>query len=445
MTPDHDAVRQASRGRKSDYALDPAPIGTGGQAEVFRAVHKPTGQSVAFKRLRSIRSEDAVARMRREVEVAQRLNHPYILPVLDHADDWTWFVMPLAAADLTGRRPALAQKPSSLRRMLEQVCEALDEAHSCGYVHRDIKPGNVLLVQRRPRRWALADWGLVRRPPGETSEPGRTRTGVAYGTEGFAAPELSIDAHGAGAPADVYSLGQLVGWIITGTWPLPNVPLLPSAGPWRTVVREATRREPDRRPQSAGEFATLIGEELDLPPRLPAEVGADLVARAQGGDVAAADELFDLADRHPEDYDVHIDMLPQLSRDAVRSAVRRDFDRAARIAARLAHHLNGDWRGRDFKWADEVIMYLLRVVKTAEDSANWDLLDIAVDAMFDWDDHWDQWTPQRHIRTWLRSIEEEAARIAARSLRRHPDSVRHFGGLAEDSGVDRAIRAVLKP
>lgn len=220
-----------ARGQRDDYALDPKPIGRGGQAEVFGATHKPSGTRVAFKRLRN-RTEESLARMRREVEICQELDDiPHVMPVLDVSVDGEWFVMALAGGNLEGLRRGL-RLPEELVGMLEQLLEAVDRAHAEGYVHRDIKPANVLLLA--PGSWVLADWGIVRRPRGLTSVDGRTIVGRSYGKVGFAAPELATDAHAAGPASDIYSIGQLIGWVVTGRNPsggqLPDSDLARSAG-----------------------------------------------------------------------------------------------------------------------------------------------------------------------------------------------------------------------
>jgi len=188
----YDPVRMAAHGRRGDYALDRAPVDRGGQAEVFRARHKPSGIMVAFKRLRPVTS-DAAARMRREIEAAQMFgSNPHVLPVLDHSDRHDWFVMPLADGTAETMRPALTEV-AELRELVTAICQALRPAHEAGWVHRDLKPANLLRIAGM---WTVADWGLTRRPRGQTTSPDRTRTGVAFGTDGWAAPELSSDAAG---------------------------------------------------------------------------------------------------------------------------------------------------------------------------------------------------------------------------------------------------------
>lgn len=142
------------------------------------------------------------------------------MPVLDFDPDSCWFVMPLA--DSTARKEIRAlQDPQRLIEFLNASCEALRTAHRAGWIHRDLKPDNLLILDGR---WVVADWGLARRPRGMTSDPARTRTGTGYGTVGFAAPELALDAHRVGPETDIYSLGQLIGSVLTGESPQANIP-----------------------------------------------------------------------------------------------------------------------------------------------------------------------------------------------------------------------------
>ena len=121
----------------------------------------------------------------------------------------------------SGRRGAL-------RDLVEAVCEGLRQPHADGWVHRDIKPANILLLEGR---WVVGDWGLSRRPLGQSSGLRRTRTGTGFGTEGFAAPEMSGDAHDSTPATDIYSIGQLIGAVLTGRRPQANIPLLPESRP----------------------------------------------------------------------------------------------------------------------------------------------------------------------------------------------------------------------
>lgn len=432
-------------GDRRDYALDAAPLDdTGGQALVFRARHKPSDAVVALKRLRSPRDEDAVARMRREIEIGRALDgHPHAMPILDADPDATWFVMPLASGNLADfRSEVLSTGP---RKMIEEVVAALQAAHEHGWVHRDVKPANVLRLELDGHvRWVLADWGLARRPPGDTTAPGRTRVGVSFGTLGFAAPELAVDAHGVTASADIFSMGQMIGWLLTGQWPQPNIGLLPDAGPWRQIVREATAFEPSRRPQDVDGLLALMSRELDEPPRSPMSIGEGLLEQARAGRMEALGELFALAGHNPDDVELYIDVLPQLKPDEVVIAIDMAPDAGVDVANALREQVHCDWHYRSFRWADSVIRFALRLAMQGVRIGRVDLVEAGSEALFSWDDSWDQWPPQSDIRSWLRALRGDSARTVAAVLRRYPDSLQHFADIADDRELDSRLRAVLK-
>jgi hypothetical protein len=222
--------------------------------------------------------------MRREIEAAQALGgSPHVMPVLDHSPGHDWFVMPLADESAATARAALSET-TELRALVTAMCEGLRHAHAIGWIHRDLKPANLL---RRGGTWMVADWGLVRRPLGTTSQSGRTRLGIAFGTVGFGAPELSPDPHQAGPPADIYSIGQVIGWAVTGQVPQANTPLIPPGGPWRQVVRTATQRDPARRPATVDALLELVAEELDYARPDSGEAARALGARARDRDLHA--------------------------------------------------------------------------------------------------------------------------------------------------------------
>lgn len=431
-------VLDAARGDRRDYALDRVPIARGGQAEVFAATHKPSGVRVAFKRRTSSRA-DSVARMKREVEVARALaDHPHVMPVLDADAEAGWFVMPLAAATAETMVETLGQV-EELRALVEAVAAALGAAHALGWVHRDVKPANIL---RLGERWVLADWGLGRRPRGQTSHPDRTRVGAAFGTEGFAAPELSSDAHAADGRADLYSLGQLIGWALTRSLPQANVPLLPADGPWRPIVRAATQLDPARRPASVAEFAELLANELEPPPPNPLEIGAGLLREARAGSTDAAQRLLTLAARFPDDYDLHLDVVAELDAQQTFEALIADRARAVEVIKSMGE-IDGATQIMPFTAVDVVMSWLLDIAKRSAAAGEAELFEHAADRLLEWDAGWDRWGMQDLIRPWLRSLTGEPASITAGLLRRHPKAAEHFSGLAEDRDTDHRIRRAV--
>jgi hypothetical protein len=168
------------------YLRESRPHPDSNQADVFKAKHKATGLVVAVKQLRQKAPGGMkAARMRREIDCGKALaGHPHAMPILDHAANYTWFVMPWAEDTAFDHLQALAD-PTRLRALVDALTSVLAKAHDLGWVHRDIKPPNILLWEGR---WVLADWGTVRRPAGQTTKVDRTRAGI--GTEGFSAPEL---------------------------------------------------------------------------------------------------------------------------------------------------------------------------------------------------------------------------------------------------------------
>jgi serine/threonine-protein kinase len=256
-------MEKGRRDPRNDYALEPKPLRHGGQAEIFLAKRKLTNEEVIFKRAHD-KSRASLARMRREINVLRELGHPNAMSVLDHSPDYSWYTMPVADLVLADITPPLDD--ALLVELISDCVQGLAVAHECGWVHRDISPGNIMRVTLEGQpRWVLADWGLVRRPRGMTTAL-RTRPGVSFGTDGFAAPEMWDDAHTADARADIYGLGRVIAWATTGRWPVPNVPLVP-AGRWRGLVEATTQLEASDRPQHIEDLLPLLEATLAAPPR----------------------------------------------------------------------------------------------------------------------------------------------------------------------------------
>ncbi|EPX63444.1 hypothetical protein D187_005850 [Cystobacter fuscus DSM 2262] len=237
------------------YRLEKAPLGTGGYASVFRATHKETGQVVALKRLKQ-RDSESLIRLKREIDVLRKLKHEHIMPLLDSSPLDNWYTMPLAEGTLADLRGQLDE--NELLSAIQHAAMGLAFAHELDFVHRDVTPWNILALRDSSgkRRWVIADWGLVRRPRGQTS---RRVTRDALGTEGYLAPESWKDGHAADARADIYGLGRVVAWAVTGERLIPNIQLVPE-GFWKNFVQRTTELELDRRPKSMVEALELLRE-----------------------------------------------------------------------------------------------------------------------------------------------------------------------------------------
>lgn len=250
----------AFTGDRRAYRLTSRPIGIGGQCEVYEATRKSDGLIFVLKRIRDRGSSFAAERMKREINVLAAMDCDATMPIVDwDSDKFTWYVMP------KGRR-SMAELPrplckEMLARILRAVITALAAAHGKGQPHRDVKPGNVieLIDESGQPRWVLGDWGLTRRPLGETTTP-LTKTEHILGTDGFAPPEAYQQAHLVDAAGDIYSLGQLIAWA-TGADPVPNVPAV-AAEPWTSIVERMNQLAPDDRVQTIGEVHELLEEYL---------------------------------------------------------------------------------------------------------------------------------------------------------------------------------------
>ncbi|AJC56982.1 serine/threonine-protein kinase [Streptomyces sp. 769] len=433
-------VIREGRGVKKDYSMERVPIEEGGQAAVFRATHKNSGIKVAFKR-RLSQLENPSARMRREIDIAELLNdHPNYMPILDFEQDHKWFIMPLAEATAEDKREQL-RETDHLRELIGSMGSILAKAHQQGWMHRDIKPSNMLLLDGR---WTLADWGVVRRPRGQTTKVGRTRHFI--GTEEFAAPELFMKPHeDATAASDIYSLGRVIAWALTDEMPQKNVELLPPPGPWRNIVRAATQQEPERRPQSIDELLDLIDREFSEPQE-PAIARAEaLLDAANSGESGTTDAFLEIIASNPDDYGLYLSVLPRLQPKLAVPSMSRNSRQAIALLRALAKHVDGDGTNLvQFGEASRAVTWLHGIAISVADSDEWDLLDESIRAMCEWDGNWDQWSPQNAIRPWLRTLSGDVARIVAPALRDHPDSARHFSELADDRAVDLGIRQAIR-
>lgn len=309
------AVQSAARGIRKDYAMERIRMKEGGQADIFAAQHKATGVRVALKRRRSHR-ETPAARMRREIDVAGDLNaHPHYIPILDANPVEGWMVMPMAQGTAEDHHQRL-RDPKALLELVTALIDVLQCAHAHGWLHRDVKPSNILLLDGR---WRLGDWGVVRRPRGQTTKADRTRTEV--GTEGFAAPELFIDAHQATPAADIYGVGRVIAWALTGSNPQMNVLLLPEPGPWRTIVRKATAPDPRSRPQAVADLYALIQRTLSEP-ELPLQDEAErMLHLAMNGTSKDQEAFLSFIADHPEDPDPYIATLTRLIPESAAAAL----------------------------------------------------------------------------------------------------------------------------
>ena len=247
-------------------------IGRGGMAVVYKAYQPTLDRYVAIKVLphQFTFDREFVERFLREARAAARLNHPHIVTIHDVGEaNGTYFIVMEylegpSLADLLRQQGALP--PQQAAQIVAQVASALDYAHGQGFVHRDVKPSNVLLGAGGMAK--LTDFGIVRAAEGTRL----TQTGTLLGTPEYMSPE-HIRGRGVDARSDIYSLGVVAYEMLTGRVPFsgdtmavlhahvyepPDLSVLPAGiGP---VVERALAKEPEERFESAGTFAQALGQ-----------------------------------------------------------------------------------------------------------------------------------------------------------------------------------------
>ena len=270
-------------------------LGGGGMGEVYLARHLASNRPVAIKMMvpTVAASGRAKAYFRREMAVIRSLRHPHIVAFHDVRDADGQFQLIMEYVDgadarqwvegLGGPLPV-----ASAARIGLQLLSALDHAHARGYVHRDIKPSNLLVMgpARRPEV-KLSDFGLAKSFRDEAGLAGLTHEGDVSGSVGFLSPDHIRDFRGVKEPADLYSVGATLYYLLTRQFPFldfdpgrpdaytmilehPPVPIrahrpdVPD-GFWR-VLRKALEKRPADRWHSAAAMAAALRPFQDAGP-----------------------------------------------------------------------------------------------------------------------------------------------------------------------------------
>ena len=252
-------------------------LGRGGMADVYRAEDERLGREVALKAVppEFARDPERIERFEREVRAAARLSHPNIVTVFEfgHGEGQHFYTMDLmAGGDLKARIRTHPEGMASeeARRVASAVAQALDYAHRRGFVHRDVKPENILFDEDgRPQ---LTDFGIARAMESGTR---MTATGMSIGSPHYMSPEqaqgLEVDGR-----SDLYSLGVVLYEMLTGRLPFEAgntlavalahlnepAPELPAAlAGWQPLLNRLLAKSPEDRYGSAGELALTLGSE----------------------------------------------------------------------------------------------------------------------------------------------------------------------------------------
>jgi serine/threonine-protein kinase len=203
-------------------------LGSGGMGEVFLAEHVMLKRPCAVKVIRQEQTADRLVLQRflREVQVTATLTHPNTVQVFDYgqtSDGVVFYAMEFLAGfnleELVGRCGPLP--PSRAIFVLRQLCGALAEAHAIGLIHRDIKPTNVIVCSRGGLHDVakLLDFGLVQTHATDPAAVALTQAGAIFGTPSYMSPEQAAGGRTLDCRTDIYSLGALACFLLTGQPP----------------------------------------------------------------------------------------------------------------------------------------------------------------------------------------------------------------------------------
>jgi beta-lactam-binding protein with PASTA domain/predicted Ser/Thr protein kinase len=299
-------------------------LGRGGMAEVHRGRDLRLGREVAVKVLRSDLARDPSfqVRFRREAQAAASLNHPAIVAVYDTGEDRTttgatpYIVMEYVEGetlrDVIRREGHL--EPERAMSLAADICGALDFSHRNGIVHRDVKPGNVMITPQGTVK--VMDFGIARAV--SDSAATMTSTAAVIGTAQYLSPEQAR-GEGVDARSDVYSMGCLLYELVTGAPPF--------SGDSPVAVAYQHVREDPRLPSS-------------INPEVPAELDAILLKAMSKNP----------ANRYQSAADMRNDLLRALAGQQVEATpVMGDAEKTTILAAAPAGY--GGY-GRDDRWDD---------------------------------------------------------------------------------------------
>ena len=245
--------------------------GRGGMGTVYRALDRTTGEPVALKLLTSHEAVDA-HRFEREARLLGAQEHPGIVRYVDHgatrkgevylAMEW---LEGASLAELRGQHTLTIDDAVAIVR---GAASALGAAHARGVVHRDVKPGNLFLVNHDPRRVKVLDFGIARGPGSRTL----TVSGMVVGTPYFMAPEQARGETRVDPRADVYALGAVLYDLLTGRPPFANDNLMALLA---SILLDEPMHVQARRPSVPDALADLVMRLLAKEPeRRPADGAA---------------------------------------------------------------------------------------------------------------------------------------------------------------------------
>ncbi len=239
-------------------------IGQGGMGQVFKAVHNMLGRDCAIKVLPLSKSTpDAIANFRREIRTQAKLDHPNLVRAYDAGEDGNVHFLVVEYVPGTDLRRLVRTKGKltvqQASSIIKQAAEGIAHAHAHELIHRDIKPGNILVTPEGVAK--VSDLGLA----GYVNDFEDPRAGKTVGTADYLSPEQIRAPLEVSSPSDIYSLGCTLYYAVTGKVPFPG-------GTPKSKARrhlEETPWHPRRfNEEVSDEFVDLIGDMMEKDPSL---------------------------------------------------------------------------------------------------------------------------------------------------------------------------------
>jgi serine/threonine protein kinase len=262
-------------------------IGEGGMGVVYAVESQELGKKLAMKVLRgeaSKLSATTTARFVAEARAASAINHRNIIDVIDSAQlpDGRRYILMEFLDGPTLRQFAKDFGPMTMEvvlAILAQVCSGLQAAHDCGIIHRDLKPSNIIIAPQpdNPYFAKIVDFGIAKLSDPALGSEIETQTSALAGTPAYMAPEqaralrdvdqrtdiyaigvMAYRLFGGKLPYSAHSIGELVHQQTTTAPEALNVRRGDLPGPWVELIHRAMSMDPNQRPQSANEFASMM-------------------------------------------------------------------------------------------------------------------------------------------------------------------------------------------
>ncbi len=259
-----------------------APLGAGGMGEVWKARDPRLDRIVAIKQLKGEHS----ARFQREAHAIAALNHPHICQIYDVGPDY------LVMEYVEGKPLCGPLRVEEAVKLALQIAGALEDAHSRGLLHRDLKPGNILVTAKGAAK--LLDFGLAKLMTDSDSEATKTIEGAVMGTAAYMSPEQaqgkSLDER-----SDIFSFGTVLYEMLSGTRAFSGSSMLdtlnsvvrddpaPLQSPASDIVKRCLAKQPAQRFQSIAEVKAAL-ESISMKPTDPQPSIAVLPFANMGGD-----------------------------------------------------------------------------------------------------------------------------------------------------------------